>query len=51
MRVIAQTLARLADTDPIQTTDHLRSCRLPTHSPMERQHFIELFFQRMQWVK
>ena len=51
VREIVQPFRRITDTGAFKAVQNFTPRCLFTHSPMKGQHFIELFFQGMQWVE
>jgi hypothetical protein len=51
MRKIAQPFGRMANARAFKTIQDLAPRRLFTHSPVQRQDFVQLFFQSMQRIK
>ncbi|VTM75073.1 Uncharacterised protein [Raoultella planticola] len=51
MRVVRQPAYGMTDTDPLQAVKDLTSRGLFAHAAMQRQHFIQLLFQRMQGIE
>ena len=51
MRVVGQTPRRIADPNAIQTVEDLSARRFFTHPAMQREHFVELFFEGMQRIE
>ena len=51
VRVVGQTPQRIADPNAIQTVEDLSARRFFTHPAMQREHFVELFFEGMQRIE
>ena len=51
MRVVRQSAYGMTDTDSFQAVKDLATRGLFTHTAMQRQDFIQLFFQRMQGIE
>ena len=51
MREIAQPFCRVADAGSLEAVEDLPARGLFAHAPVQGQHLVKLFFQRMQRVE
>ncbi|MNT46011.1 hypothetical protein D3C72_1826300 [compost metagenome] len=51
MREIGQAFSGVANTGALKEVQNFPSGGFFTHSAMQRQHFVQLFFQRVQRIQ